>query len=271
MDHPQGQAGKYCSIKIVTTKVKKTLLFANAFLFFLHTSLFAEAPDLERAADYKSNMPVRIVKEFSLPKGYHEGLYFSGENIWVSNGKGGVTWVVDPHTGKVTQEIKPVGTFTEGVTSAGDDTFWVTDWEQKKLYRVKIEENKMIEDYEISLEPSNPTGVVWTGKNLYLITWTRSLGGTKYHLMQLGKDERLFRKMQIKRIHEPAHLAWDGKHLWVTSWYSQRVYKIDVDTFSVLGSFKSPAKETTGIAWDGKYLWLTGSHAGLYQVEVLEK
>ncbi|MFQ5953007.1 MAG: hypothetical protein ACE5JK_06355, partial [Candidatus Omnitrophota bacterium] len=167
-------------------------------------------------------------------------------------------------------EIKSIGTFTEGITAYGDGTFWLTDWEAKKIYRVTIKEGKMSVEYEIELDPAHPAGVVWTGENLYMITWTRGMG-TTYHLMQLDENERMFRKMRIKRIHEPAHLAWDGSHLWITSWYSQLVYKIDVETFKIVGSFRSPAPDATGITWDGEHFWITGTRADLYQLEVGEK
>ena len=227
----------------------------------------AEVPDLERAESYQSDIPVKVIKRVPLPRGYHEGLFWDGENIWVNNGEKINTWVVDPDTGKVLSEIIPPGTFSEGITMADDGSFWTTDWDEKKLYRVKIEAGKMEVEYDISLEPAYPTGVVWTGKKLYVLTWERGLG-TKYYLMQLSDKERMSRKMRIKRIHEPSQLAWDGKHLWVTSWFSQLIYKIDVDTFRALGSFKSPVSDTTGIAWDGKYFWITGTRSDLYQVEL---
>ncbi|MFC1644048.1 YncE family protein [Candidatus Omnitrophota bacterium] len=249
----------------------KTILTAVIFFTLAAGPALSEVPDLKKAKEYESRIPVEVIEKIPLSKGYHEGLYFDGKNVWVSNGKKGNTWVVDPATGDIVSEIESVGPFTEGITSAGDGTYWVTDWEEKKLYRVKIEEGKMIPEYDISLEPAHPTGVVWTGEKLYIITWTRSAMGTTYHLMQLNKEEHMSREMRIKRIYEPAHMVWDGRHLWITSWYSQRVYKVDVNTFKVLGSFESPAKDTTGIAWDGEYFWITGSHAALYKIKVGKK
>jgi len=242
--------------------------FGGLRLFSLSFS-YADVPDLERAEDYRSDIPVKIIKKVPLPKGYHEGLFWDGKNVWVNNGENGKTWVVDPETGEVLSEITPPGTFSEGTTMADDGSFWITDWNVKKLYRAKLAEGKMEVEYDLSLDPAYPTGVVWTGEKLYVLTWERG-AGTKYFLMELDENEHMSCKMQIKRIHEPSQLAWDGKHLWVTSWFSQIIYKIDVDTFKALGSFKSPVTDTTGIAWDGKYFWITGTHSDLFQVE-LEK
>ena len=236
----------------------------------IHFSSDAEVPKLTRNRDYDGKIPTQVIRRISLPEGYHEGLYFDGKNIWVSNGKGIETWILDPKTGEIVDRLQPVGSFTEGITPAGDGTFWMTDWDEKKLYRVTITPDGMSTEYEISLEPANPAGVLWTGEDLYVITWTRGPTGTKYHLMQLNENERMSKKMNIKGIYEPAHLAWDGEYLWITSWYNRRVYKVDINDFSVLGSFRSPAAKTTGIAWDGESFWITGTYADLYRVKIGE-
>ncbi len=245
-------------------------LFTIIALLFLTLSsgpAFPETPALERTEDYAPNMPVRVIRKISLPDGYHEGLFFDVDYIWVSNGKGQKTWIIEIDSGTVVSKIEPVGSFTEGIAPAGDGTYWVTDWEDKRLYRVKLVEDKMISKGFVSLDPAHPAGITRVGKKVYVVTWTRGVAGTKYHLVEFNEHGQMLRKMRIKGVHEPAHLAWDGRHMWLTSWYSQRVYKIDTATFTVLGSFRSPARETTGIAWDGKYFWLTGTRADLYQVE----
>ena len=251
----------------------KSILAGFLLVFCVSIAAFSDIPEsdipgLEQSEKYVSDIPVKVVKKISLPKGYHEGLFYNDSEIWVSNGKGGNTWIMDVSTGDMKGEIESIGSFTEGIARADNGTFWVTEWEDKKLLRVKIKDNKMALEYDISLDPAHPAGLVWTGKNLYVITWTRGLSGTKYHLMQLGDGERMFRKMQIKGINEPAHMAWDGKNLWITSWYGGRVYKVDINNFKVMGSFRSPAKDTTGIAWDGERFWITGTYDDLYVVEI---
>jgi len=238
-------------------------------LFLSNFTAFSEVPSLKRAAEYQSNIPISVVKKLSIPKGYHEGLYFDGKNIWVSNGKGKKTWIINTDSGDVISEIEPVGSFTEGLTSSGNGTYWVSDWKDRKLYKVKIKDNEMISEFDIELGTAHPAGITSAEDKVYLITWQRGLG-TKYYLSELEEGKRISQKMRIKRIHEPAHMAWDGKNLWMTSWYSRLVYKIDIKTFRVLGSFKSPASSTTGITWDGEHLWITGTHTDLYQIKVEE-
>lgn len=253
--------------------MKKSYILRSVILV-IAVSLFmgqahAKETVLKRSKTYKKNLQTRIVKKIALPQGYHEGLFYDDRYIWVANGQGIGTWIIDPESGSIVSRIDPVGTFTEGIAEADEGFLWVTDWDDKKLYRVTIDKEQMVAENEISLEPARPTGVVRVGDLTYVITWTRGFG-TKYHLLEIDLTGKILRKMRINDIHEPAHLTWDGKHIWITSWYSQRVYKVDLNTFRILGDFRSPAAKATGIAWDGEYLWVTGTHAKLYQLEVID-
>ncbi len=213
-------------------------------------------------------IPVEVVKRIDLPRGYHEGLFYDGKNIWVINGKKGKIWVMDTSTGSVAADIEPIADFTEGISLMPDGSYYVTDWDAKKLYRARLKDNKLVAESEIDLAPSYPAGVIWNGSELYVITWTRGMGGTKYHLLRFDGKGKLLDKIRIKNIEEPAHLAWDGKDLWITSWYSKQVYKVDLKRMKSVGVFTSPVSDATGIVWDGEYLWLTGTDGDLYRLKV---
>ncbi len=199
----------------------------------------------------------KVIAKIKIPKWYHEGLYSDGKDIWVNNGKGGDTWVVDTITGKITRKIKPAGSFTEAITPKDKDTFFATDWDAKKVYTSNIQGDNMYALSEKSVEPAYPAGAAWNGSNLFVVTWTRSLTGTKFHLIKMDADMNILNTVEIVKIMEPAHMAWDGKHMWISCWYSKRIYKVNIEKLEILGYLKSPAAKTTGIAWDGKYLWVT--------------
>lgn len=222
---------------------------------------------LRKARPYESNIPIKTVCSIKLPKGYHEGLLVHANTIWVNNGKGGMTWVVDVVSGTIIRKIEPVATFSEGITTMPGRKYWLSDWDEKKLFSVRIEEDKMIKEFDISLESSHPTGIIWNGSYLYVITWTRGVG-TKYHLIKMDDKGKVLDKVRIRGIAEPSQLAWDGKNLWISSWFNSRVYKIDINTMERKGSFRVPINKLTGIAWDGKYFWVTGTKEDLYQIEV---
>lgn len=225
---------------------------------------------LKKSKSYKI-MSVKVLGSVELPKWYHEGLFFDGKNIWVANGKNGKIWIVDPASGAFAPSIEPISVFTEAVTKISDDLFFVTDWEEGKLYEARIENNKMDVLAWASLKPAHPAGAVWTGDRLFMITWTRGLTGTKFELLDLTRDMKISGRISIKNIQEPTQLAWDGNNLWISSWYDPLVYKVDVKTWEILGVFRSPVNRTTGIAWDGKYMWLTGTYSDLYKLEIVEK
>ncbi|MFH1837226.1 MAG: hypothetical protein ABH862_03830, partial [Candidatus Omnitrophota bacterium] len=242
---------------------KKSVIILGMFFILLGTRQVLaenEAALPEKTADKKQiNMKAVVIKKIDLPRGYHEGILLYDDRILVCNGRGLGTYIIDPLDESVTGEIEPFGTFTESLAPAGDDMFWLTDWEEKKIYKVKIEGNKISSYSEMSLAPSHPAGVIRLGEKLYVITWTRSLTGTEYHLVQLNNNGEVLQKRHLRGISEPAHIAWDGEHFWITSWYNQKVFELDINTFEIKRQFKSPAKKTTGIAWDGKHFWITGT------------
>ena len=249
--------------------VRKSVLIIMLVFLFVCQAVSAENLMITYSDDYKKNILVEKVRTISLPKGYHEDLYLDGEKILISNGNDINTWVMDIGTGVLLSEIEPIGEFTEAMIPVGD-IFWVTDWEDKKVYRVKIDDNKMYSEDERSLAPAHPAGMIQVREKVYIIIWTRSINGTKCHLVEFDLDGNVLRKIQITKILEPSQMTWDGSYLYITSWFSNIVYRIDVNVWKITASFKSPAKKTSGIAYDGSHFWITGTYDDLYKIKILE-
>lgn len=212
----------------------------------------------------------KVIKEVQVPRWYHEGMEYDGNYIWLCNGEKGMVWVIDPSTGAVKTQIEPVAEFSEALTSRGDGTYYATEWDTKKIYHVKIKDGRLIAQKECSFKPAHPAGVVWAGDRLYVITWNRTILGTKFAIVEMDPDMNVVDKISVSSPQEPCQLAWDGKNLWLTSWYDQRVYKIDTKRWEIIGVFCSPVKKTTGIAWDGENFWVTGTYSNLYQIKLQE-
>lgn len=250
-------------------KLKTILILVFVISSYEHCiahELEVYAEDGTRITYYESEMERAI----TLPKGYHEGLFLDKENIWVANGEEGKVWVIDIVSGEILSEILPVAKFTENITKGPGDSLWSTDWDSKKLYKIKLQGDKMKSVFEVPLAPAHPAGITSDGKHLFLITWTRGIG-TKYHILKMDTEGNILSRVRIKNIPEPSQLTWDGEYLWVSSWFNRRVYKIDENTFDVIGYFRSKIKETTGIAWDGEAFWVTGTKADLYRIKLLPR
>lgn len=253
----------------------KNLLIASVILAVFAASAQCEDASpkikvLKISKTYKANIPVNITKVMSLPEGYHEGLFIEGDKLWLANGKEGNVWVIDLPSGRLVKEIESDKTFLETIFFAPDGTLWITDWDSKELCRVKPEGSKLISETQLSLSPSHPAGAVWAGDYLYIITWTRSVVGTKYHILKVDKNFNLTEKTRLSGIEEPSQITWDGKYLWISSWFSRRIYKIDPGSWKLCGYLRTGIDKTTGIYWDGKCFWFTGTKEGLYKAELAE-
>ena len=97
---------------------------------------FSEELSFQKSESFGKELDAKVIKKIEIPKGYHEGLFLEGKNIWVANGQDIATWVIDLNTGDMIKEIKAVGPFTEGIISAGEGKYWVTDWDDEKLYKI---------------------------------------------------------------------------------------------------------------------------------------
>lgn len=225
---------------------------------------------IKRSAGYR-RIVAKTVRKIPLPKHYHEGLTYNGSDIWVSNGERGNTWVIDLDSGKILYDIKPVAGFTEAITKMPDGTYVMTDWYAKKAFRVNITGSEMTVVSEVSVAPGFPAGALWNGETLFVITWEMGILRTRFYLLEMDENFKLCRRRPINNINEPSQMTWDGESLWITSWYNNRAYRIDVEKGHIIASFRTPVSKATGIAWDGKYFWVTGTYADLYQVEVGKK
>ncbi len=245
----------------VLTKCLTSLLLA---FLLLATDLCAQ--ELIAGKDLRK-IPATVIKKFSVPRGYHEGLFYDGKSLWLANGDKRNILVIDPSSGIVTSSVRGVSDFVEAFIKTDDGSAFSTEWNTKKIYRVKIEGGGLLPDKEASFDPAHPAGLICAGKRLFVVTWTRGFG-TKFHIVELDAELNIINRVVIKEIQEPDQLAWDGRDLWISSWYSRAVYRVNIERWEISGYFKSPVSKTTGIAWDGRYMWLTGTYSDLYRIDI---
>lgn len=239
------------------------------FLFFISTLTYADDEKaLTKSHSYRPYFNTKIIRRIEIPKGYHEGLFLDDKNIFVCNGENLNIWLVDVDSGRIKSEIIPAGTFTESVYKKNNGKFIVSDWERRAIYIASIVDNKLIVESEFLLGESYPAGAIYLDGSIYVITWTRSVSGTKYHLVKYDDTGVIQDKIRIDNIPEPSQLCWDGEKLWISSWFDRHIYKVDIKQCKIEGYFSSKIEQTTGVVWDGKYFWITGTKSDLYQLEL---
>ncbi len=265
-----GETGSHCYFcGYILTKIPRKIL-AGCLAVILALSLFISvrsyAQDIKAGEDCPE-IRSSLVKKVAIPKWYHEGLFFEGRSLWLANGEKGNIWIIDTATGEVTSRMESIGDFSEALIRTDDGNLFATEWYTNKVYRVKLEGGRLVPEKESSLEPAHPAGIACIGKRLFIVTWTRGFG-TKFHLVEMDMGLKVVNRMLIRDIQEPCQLTWDGKNLWISSWYAKKIYRVDIDRWEITGYIRSPVSKTTGIAWDGGYMWVTGTYSDLYRMEV---
>ncbi len=246
---------------------KRNIYNMNKFCIFLLMLLLTASVSFSQEGKNKiMKISSEIIEEIELPKGYHEGIFLENNKMFINNGEGIDTWIIDIITGEQTGAIKPISTFTEGIYKKGDK-YIVSDWDSKKVYEVEIKDGKMEEIKSVSFKPYRPTGLIGIGELTYVITWERGMG-TKYFLNVLDENFELIEKVKLNDISEPSQICWDGEHFLISSWYSKRVYLVAPGTYRTIAYFKAPAKDTTGVFFDGEYYWVTGTYSNLYKMRI---
>ncbi|MBF0253313.1 MAG: hypothetical protein HQL29_05795 [Candidatus Omnitrophica bacterium] len=244
-------------------KKDKYFLIVVLTLFYC---IFAINGSCEEEKNTIMKISSEVVEKIELPKGYHEGIYLENDKMLVNNGEGIDTWVIDVETGKLLDKIKPIDTFSEGIFKK-NNSYYITDWDSKKLYEIKIVDNKMEEIRSVSFKPERPTGLVIVGDLTYVMTWERGMG-TKYFINIVDENFKIIEKIRINDISEPSQICWDGEHFLISSWYGRKVYLVDPKNYRTLAYFKSPAKDTTGVFFDGAFYWVTGTYSDLYKMRI---
>ncbi|MDD4202769.1 MAG: hypothetical protein PHQ52_04825 [Candidatus Omnitrophica bacterium] len=248
--------------------MKKTLVLM-IFLLSFCSLLFAEDAFryLVKANDYHE-ISVKRERKIELPSsGWHEGLYIDDDQIWVNNGKGFNTDVLDIRTGKQTGQIIVPGTFMEGISKLPNGKYIWSDWYDRAFFFGELIDRELVIKARISVGDLFPAGIIAADDDIFVIGWERALD-TKYYLLKFDKKGMLIEKTGIKDIQEPSQLAWDGKYLWISSWNSEKVYKVDISDYSLKGFFKTNIDRTTGIVWDGNGFWVTGTTEDIYVFKI---
>jgi hypothetical protein len=140
-----------------------------------------------------------------------------------------------------------------------DDSLWIADALQKKIYKVDTSGN-IITSF---IFPGDiPSGVVFDGKYLWisetLDNWNWQGSPKIYKVDDLGNVAYSFESPGPG----PIGLAYDGTHLWIADVIDNRIYETDL-LGNVIDSFTAPttSNAVTGyeLAYDGKYLWFRGN------------
>ncbi|MFH0813189.1 MAG: hypothetical protein V2A69_10200, partial [Pseudomonadota bacterium] len=231
--------------------------------------------------------PGYCVGNFQAPDDDTKGLAWDGNNMWVCEGNHAfsVIFKMNIETGECLDYFFSPGPNPQGL--AYDGTYlWNLDQADHKIYKIDPTTKAVVGS--VSTPTSNQddfyTGLAWDGQNLWVAGFTMAMNPETFlyefsdpavYKMSLvtapSLTETATTSLTIplgENQAVPLGLAHDGDNLWISSYNSDQIWKLDPESRTIAeNGIQSPDSGTYGVTWDGLYLWV-GSWFGRSVIEL---
>ena len=209
-----------------------------------------------------------------------EGIASDGTHLYVADFIDGTISRADPAAPAGAVDFPSPGPHPEGLAWDGSH-LWSADWETGRIYRHQVSDTALTVDFFFDAPGAeagtHPVGLTWDGASLWLTTWSPfmlyRLDPATGAVLGSRRVEGLYPRdpAPVSFSYAPEDLAWDGTHLWITDWYTPKLFRIDPTTFEVVSTLPAPARGSVGLTFHRGYLW-NGSteERALYRLEVTD-
>jgi len=235
--------------------------------------VFADQQNVERIASGSlgsvKSSPSSIINVIPCPTSSVSELAFDGEYLWVSGSSEIQLFQISPIDGSVIRTIPTTVNKPYGLTFDGTD-LWLTDNTNKTIQRIDTANGNILQSIPTPgiSNTSYPGGLAWDGQDI----WHNDMMATN-----VNPDDSTFKINTSGQRLEAHHaygtyaqgLTWDGQYLWSTDNGVDKIYRIDVSTFSVIDTIDAPGGDyPNGLTFDGQYLWVANNSSdSIYQID----
>jgi sugar lactone lactonase YvrE len=220
-----------------------------------------------------------VLRRLDAPGPQPEGLASDGVDLWVADYQSGLLYEMETGTGTVLRTFEAPGPRPEGLAWDGSH-LWCADWDSRRVYRLAVGESTLTVDRELPVpapaENGHPVGLAWDGSALWLTTWQPfyllrldPVTGTVLRSRNLQDAPPLY-PPRVPGSLAPEDLAWYGGQLWITDWYTWKIYRVDPESLLVTETYDAGATASVGLTFHGGRLWNgdTDAPASLFELDV---
>jgi DNA-binding beta-propeller fold protein YncE len=196
---------------------------------------------------------------------------YDGENLWTTAIGELQIHQISTVNGSIIRSIPTNVNFPKGLTFDGTN-LWLSD--STLIYQIDTANGNVLQSISRPGQDSGQiqseviSGLTFDGNGFWSNT-TRLLTPTIDSTFNITTTGTLIQGYQAIADF-PSGLAYDGQFLWQVDLFNQKIYKIELTTFSTLDTIDVPGgPHAMGLTYDGQYLWIANNISdSIYQIDI---
>jgi len=213
----------------------------------------------------KKSLSANIINVIPCPNPNTCDLAFDGENLWVASPPNTV-YKISPSDGSILKTMPLLNiNYVMGLAFDGTN-LWLTDRNDGLLIQIDTINGSILQQFVLNNNKAD--GLAFDNINLWHNSHDlTSTGDTTFCISPISG---LTLDYFLPLAPDPIGLTFDGTYLWSSDNHNDQIYKIDLNTYTVLDTIDAPGGAyPNGLTFDGQYLWASNNQSdSIYQIDI---
>lgn len=213
-----------------------------------------------------SSTPPDIINTIPSPSVQTHDIAFDGANLWMASSQSGTIYKIAPTDGTVLKSLSVNSTYISGLTFDGNN-LWVADRANQRILQIDTLAGTILQEFPINNNGAN--GLAWANGDIWHNN-NRQGGPAGDTTFNISSTSGVILDWFLPFDEQPTGLTFDGTYLWSSDNNIDVIFKIDINTYSIVETIDAPGGEfPNGLAFDGQYLWVSNNDAdSIYQLDI---